>query len=64
MKIGDIVTTDFYPKDKHLPRRVIKIEPAQIHSQSGVWVTTIDKQGRKLDLDSAWYKPAGNDLLS
>ena len=55
LKINDLVTTEFYPKDSHLVRKVIEIKPYIGPSESGYEVTTIDHKGRKLSCDMNWY---------
>jgi hypothetical protein len=55
-RIGDFVTTDFYPNDSNLVREIIEIKDYIGASQTGVEITTIDQRGRKLSCDSAWYK--------
>tara|TARA_Y100000310_G_scaffold332116_1_gene407081 strand:+ start:3181 stop:3369 length:189 start_codon:yes stop_codon:yes gene_type:complete len=56
LKVGDYVTTDFYPKDKYLKRKVVSVEKYVGASQSGWEVTTIDQRNRKLSCDMGWYK--------
>jgi hypothetical protein len=55
-KVGDSVTTNFYPKNSWLAREVIAVKPYKGCSESGVEVTTKDKIGRILSCDSNWYK--------
>ena len=54
--IGDKVKTDFYNKDKHLIRTVVKVFVPMFHCESGWFVHTIDTFGRHLKCDSNWYK--------
>lgn len=52
--IGDVVTTDFYVKDAKLHRVITNIENK--NGQTGIFITTVDKHGRKLHCDSGWYE--------
>ena len=55
---GDIVTTEFYPKEKDMPRTVIRCYPS-IGCQSGWLVDTENSKGKILNaLDAEWYQPA------
>lgn len=56
--IGDLVVTDFYPKDRKLIRKVVKVYRTQGASQSGWTVSTKDEFGRIMSVDSDWYKRA------
>jgi len=55
IKVGDIVKTDYYPKDRDLLRRVIAVEKYAGASESGFEVTTKDQYGRMLACDANWY---------
>ncbi len=58
LKVGDVVKTDFYPKDKELLRKVICVTPYVGASESGYEVITKDEKGRKLSCDMNWYTKA------
>ncbi len=58
IKIGDLVTTSFYPKDASLIREVIDVSRYKGASESGWKITTKDRKGRTLSADMNWYKKA------
>jgi hypothetical protein len=55
LKVGDLVTTDFYKKDSDLIRKVTDVKPYIGSSESGWEVTTIDHCGRFISCDMNWY---------
>ncbi len=56
---GQLVTTNFYPKEASQIRTVIRCYKS-LASESGWLVNTVNESGKELlALDSHWYKPEG-----
>ena len=54
---GDMVTTDFFPKEKSVPRKVTRCYRS-LTSKSGWLVDTENEKGKLLAaLDAIWYHP-------
>ena len=63
IQAGDLVTTDFHPREKNYVREVLSVRKANIHCQSGILVCVSEGLGPRYaigtpidDLDSDWLR--------